>query len=230
MMAIVKILINPWDKKGKIFWISNYCGSNTVRCPSVGTFIYNNTIYLNDSLNPEIYFWPNVGDVYIYNNLIEVSQNGEIIPTLIENDLNELYIGNNLFYDSSRFDLDSDLENNAFYSDPILNSNYLGENNPDAYKSKKSPAIGNGFLINGSNDTINYLKNNGGLDYFGNSVSHNLHSNIGAYNGEESMNILTLKLDELKIFPSLTDDFVVYLLIIILDQLQQKFILWVVNI
>ena len=201
---------NPWDKKGKIFWISNYCGSNTVRCPSVGTFIYNNTIYLNDSLNPEIYFWPNVGDVYIYNNLIEVSQNGEIIPTLIENDLNELYIGNNLFYDSSRFDLDSDLENNAFYSDPmLLNSNYLGENNPDAYKiQNKSPAIGNGFLINGSNDTINYLKNNGGLDYFGNSVSHNVPSNIGAYNGEESMNILTLKLDELKIFPSLTDDFV----------------------
>jgi hypothetical protein len=161
-------------------------------------------------LNPEIYFWPNVGDVYIYNNLIEVSQNGEIIPTLIENDLNELYIGNNLFFDSSRFDLDSDLENNAFYSNPmLLNSNYLGENNPYAYKiQNKSPAIGNGFLINGSNDTINYLKNNGGLDYFGNSVSHNLPSNIGAYNGEESMNILTLKLDELKIFPSLTDDYV----------------------
>ena len=152
-------------------------------------------------MNPEIYFWPNVGDVYIYNNLIEVSQNGEIIPTLIENDLNELYIGNNLFFDSSRFDLDSDLENNAFYSNPmLLNSNYLGENNPDAYKiQNKSPAIGNGFLINGSNDTINYLKNNGGLDYFGNSVSHNLPSNIGAYNGEESMNILTIKLDELKI-------------------------------
>ena len=200
----------PWNKKGKIFWISNYCGNNTVRCPSVGTFIYNNTIFLNDSLNPEIYFWPNVGDVHIYNNLIEVSQNGEVIPTLIENDLNELYISNNIFYDSSRFDLDSDLENNALYANPmLLNSNYLGENNPEEYKiQNNSPAIGNGFLINGSNDTLDYLKHNGGLDYFGNSVSHNYPSNIGAFNGEQSTNILTLKLEELKIFPSITNDYV----------------------
>ncbi len=201
---------NPWDKKGKIFWISNYCGSNAVRCPSVGTFIYNNTIYINDSLNPEIYFWPNVGDVYVYNNLIEVGQNGEVIATLIEDSLNELNIRNNLFYSPSRFDLDSDLENEAFYSNPmLLNSNYLGENNPEAYKiQNNSPAIGNGFLINGSNDTTNYLKHNGGLDYFGNSVSHYLPSNIGAFNGEVSTNILTLKLDELTLFPSLTDDYV----------------------
>ncbi len=199
-----------WNKKGKIFWISNYCGNNLVRCPSVGTFIYNNTIYLNDSLNPEIYFWPNIGDVHIYNNLIEVSQNGEIIPTLLENDLNELYISNNLFYDSSRFDLDSDLENNALYANPMLfNSNYLGENNPEAYKiQNNSPAVGNGFLINGSNDTLNYLKHNGGLDYFGNSVSHIYPSNIGAFNGEESTDLLVSKFDELKFYPSITNDFV----------------------
>tara|TARA_B100000497_G_C7688753_1_gene418073 strand:+ start:534 stop:2783 length:2250 start_codon:yes stop_codon:yes gene_type:complete len=200
----------PWNKKGKIFWISNYCGSNIVRCPSVGTFIYNNTIYLNDTLNPEIYIWPNVGDVFIYNNLIEVSQNGEIIPTLIENDLNELYIGHNLFYNSSRIDLDSDLENNAFYENPMLiNSDYLGENNPEAYQiQNNSPAVENGHLINGSNDTINYNKHNGGRDYFGNSVSHDFPSNIGAFNGKESTDILTLKEDQLKIYPSVTFDYV----------------------
>ena len=175
----------PWNKKGKIFWVSNYCGSNTIRCPSSGTFIYNNTIFVNDSLNPEIYFWPDVGDVHVYNNLIVVSQAGETISTLIENDLNELYISHNLFYDSSRINLDSDLENNALYEDPmLLNSFYMGENNPQAYQIQNgSPAIGNGFLINGSNDSINYLQHNGGLDYFGNIVSHNFPSNIGAFNG-----------------------------------------------
>ena len=200
----------PWNKKGKIFWISNYCGNNTVRCPSVGTFIYNNTIYLNETLNPEIYFWPNIGDVYIYNNLIEVSQNGEIIATLIENDLNELYISHNLFYNSSRIDLDSDLENNAFYENPmLLNLNYLGENNPEAYQiQNNSPAIGNGFLINGSNDTINYINHNGGRDYFGNNVSHDFPSNIGAYNGDESVDILLSKEDQLEIYPSVTFDYV----------------------
>jgi hypothetical protein len=178
----------PWNKKGKIFWVSNYCGSNTIRCPSTGTFMYNNTIFVNDSLNPEIYFWPDVGDVHVYNNLVVVSQDGETISTLIENDLNELYISHNLFYDSSRIDLDSDFENNALYGDPLLlNLTYLGENNPEAYQIHNgSPAIGSGFLINGSNDTTNYLEHNGGLDYFGNSVSHNFPSNIGAFNGAGS--------------------------------------------
>ena len=140
---------NYWDKKGKIFWISNYCGSNTVRCPSVGTFIYNNTIYLNDSLNPEIYFWPNVGDVHILIIFIEVSQNGEIIPMLIiEIDLTNFILATIFFYDSLRFDLDSDLENNAFYSNPmLLKSNYLGEHTLNLTKSFNSPAIGNGFLF-----------------------------------------------------------------------------------
>ena len=200
----------PWNKKGKIFWVSSYCGSNTIRCSNTGTFIYNNTVFVNDTLNPEIYFWPDVGDVHVYNNLIVVSQDGEIIPTLIENDLNELYISHNLFYDSSRIDLDSDLENNAFYEDPLLlNSNYLGENDSEAYQiQNNSPAFESGFLINGSNDTTNYLQHNGGLDYFGNSVSHNFPSNIGAYNGAGSMNILAINVDDLKLYPSITNDYV----------------------
>ena len=116
----------PWNKKGKIFWVSNFCGQNPIRCPNTGTFIYNNTIFLNDTLNPEIYFWPDVGDVHVYNNLIVVGQNGDIIPTLLDNDPNELYISHNLIYDSSRIDLDSNLENNALYGDPLLlNSVYL---------------------------------------------------------------------------------------------------------
>ena len=40
----------------------------------------------------------------------------------------------------------------------------MGQNNPQAYQIQNgSPAIGSGFLINGSNDSINYLQHNGGL-------------------------------------------------------------------
>ena len=200
----------PWNKKGKIFWVSNFCGQNPIRCPSIGTFIYNNTVFVNDTLNPEIYFWPNVGDVHLYNNLIAVGQNGQTIPTLLENDPNDLYISHNLFYDSSRIDMDSNLENNALYGDPLLlNSVYLGTNNPAAYQiQNNSPAIGNGFLINGSTDSTNYLEHNGGLDYFGNSVSHHFPSNIGAFNGSGSMDILEIKEDDIKLYPSVTDDYV----------------------
>ncbi len=200
----------PWDKKGKIFWVSNFCGQGPVRCPSVRTFIYNNTVFVNDTLNPEIYFWPDIGDVHVYNNLIVVGQNGDIIPTLIENDFNDLYVSHNLFYDSSRIDLDSDLENNAIYGDPLLlNTVYFGEDNPLAYQiQNNSLAINNGFLINGSTDSTNYLEHNGGLDYFGNSVSHNLASNIGAFNGTGTVDILEVKIDDIKLHPSVTHDFV----------------------
>ena len=58
----------PWDKKGKIFWVSNFCGQNPIRCPNVGTFIYNNTVFVSDTLNPEIYFWPNIGDCLLYTS------------------------------------------------------------------------------------------------------------------------------------------------------------------
>ena len=165
---------------------------------------------MNDTLSPEIYFWPYVGDVHVYNNLIVVGQDGQIIPTLLENNLNDFYISHNLFYDSSRINLDSDLKNNALYGDPfLLNSVYSGEDNPTAYQIKNnSPAIGSGFLINGSADTTKYLEHNGGLDYFGNTVSHHFPSNIGAFNSSGPMDILSINIDDIKISPSITDDYI----------------------
>ena len=134
-------------------------------------------------------------DVHVYNNLIIVGEFGNVIPTLLENELNQLYVSHNVFYDSSRIDLDTDLLNNAFFYDPLIfNSDYYGENNPESYKiQNNSPAVGAGYLINGSLDTTDYIHNNGGFDYFGNHVSHETESNIGAFNGKGSMNILTSK-------------------------------------
>ena len=43
------------------------------------------------------------------------------------------------------------------------------------------------------------------MDYFGNSVSHNLPSNIGAYNGSGAMNILEINKDKIKLYPSVTE-------------------------
>ena len=91
----------------------------------------------------------------------------------------------------------------------LINSIYLGENDPEAYKiQNNSPAIGSGFLINGSTDTTNYLEHNGGLDYFGNSVSHHIPSNIGAFNGSGPVDILSINVNDIKIWPSVTDNYV----------------------
>ena len=199
---------SSWDKKGKIFWISNFCGSGP-RCPNVGSFIYNNTIFVNDSLNPEIYFWPNIGDVHLYNNLIYVGSYGNKIPTLLQNTLNILNISHNIFYDSSRLDLDSDLMNNAIFENPqLVNSFNQGVNNPLFYKIQNSSiAIGNGKLISGSNDSTNYLNNNGGKDYFGNLVSNSLLPNIGAYSGESLSDYNSLKEQLIYAYPTATIDY-----------------------
>ena len=193
--------------------------------PKYWNFYLYNTVFVSDTLNPEIYFWPDIGDIHVYNNLIVVGQNGEIIPTLIEDNLNELNISHNLFYDSSRINLDSSLENNAVYGDPLLlNSFVMGTNNPLSYQiQNNSPAIGSGFLINGSTDTTKYLEHNGGLDYFGNSVSHYFPSNIGAYNGSGSANILAVKIDDIKLYPSVTYDVQVFLSKIIQGRSRQRF-------
>ena len=61
-------------------------------------------------------------------------------------------------------------------------------------------------MINGSLDTTDYIHNNGGFDYFGNHVSHETESNIGAFNGIGSMNILTTKNGDLNLYPSITRD------------------------
>ena len=161
------------------------------------------------SLNPEIYFWPNIGDVHVYNNLIYVGSYGNKIPTLLQNTSNILNISHNIFYDSSRLDLDSDLMNNAIFENPqLVNSFNQGVNNPLFYKIQNSSiAIGNGKLISGSNDSTNYLNNNGGKDYFGNLVSNSLLPNIGAYNGESPSGYNTLKEQLIYAYPTATIDY-----------------------
>ena len=174
-----------WDKKGKIFWVGNYCGSATVRCPSTETFIYNNTVFVTDTLNPEIYFWPNVGDVHCWNNLIVATTAGSTIPTWIRNEDNVLDISHNLFSDSARFDLDEDLLVQALFSDPeFLDSGTDGVQDPSVYAvQNQSIVIGAGRWIGGSDDPADYLHHNGGRDFFGYPVSHVDAPNIGAYNG-----------------------------------------------
>ena len=175
----------PWAKRGKIFWLSNYCGSPTIRCPSIGTFVYNNTVFLTDTVAPEIYVWPNVGDIHIWNNLGFATAWGDTIHTLIRNEQNEIDISHNLFFNPVRFDLDLDLSDAAIFEPPNLLLPLLaGSSNPEMYQlTPTSAAMGAGRIIAGSDDTWCFLENNGGQDFFGNPVSPNGIPNIGAFGG-----------------------------------------------
>ena len=59
----------------------------------------------------------------------------------------------------------------------------MGVDDPSMYQLQShSPIIGMGKLISGSTDTLNFMQNNGGMDYFGNFVSSTDPPNIGASN------------------------------------------------
>ena len=171
-----------WNKKGKIFWVSTFCGG-TVRCPSQGTFFYNNTIYVDSTLNPEIYVWPEAGDIHILNNLIRMDADGETLHSLLESTDNEYEISSNLFYPASRIDLDPFLNENALMVNPLFletSASIPVQSALNFQLQPGSPAIGEGTLIAGSGNPLDFLANNGGRDFFGQPVSPNAQPSIGA--------------------------------------------------
>ena len=89
-----------------------------------------------------------------------------------------------MFFGNLVIDGDSDYEHNGteLFSNPLL-VNPGGATANDYKLQSSSSALKSGFIINGSSDIKNYIQNNGGRDYFGNSVSNDSKPNIGAYNG-----------------------------------------------
>ena len=169
-----------WNKKGKIFWVSTFCGGS-VRCPSEGTFFYNNTIYVDSTLNPEIYVWPEAGDIHMLNNLVCMDAAGATLQSLLESTDNEFVINRNLFYPASRIDLHPFLAENALTVNPLFHEASVPMQSALNFQLQPgSPAIEEGILISGSDDALDFLANNGGRDFFGQPVSPSLQPSIGA--------------------------------------------------
>ena len=169
-----------WNKKGKVFWVSTFCGGS-VRCPSEGTFFYNNTIYVDSTLNPEIYVWPEAGDIHMLNNLVRMDAAGATLQSLLESTDNEFVISRNLFYPASRIDLHPFLAENALTVDPLFHEASVPMQSALNFQLQPgSPAIEEGILISGSDDPLDFLANNGGRDFFGQPVSPSLQPSIGA--------------------------------------------------
>ena len=59
-------------QEGKTLWLSGYQGNNQKRKGPVNTYIYNNTIYADASLNPKIAFDNTSRDVLIANNIFYI--------------------------------------------------------------------------------------------------------------------------------------------------------------
>ena len=169
----------PWNKKGKIFWVSTFCGG-AVRCPSVGTFFYNNTVYVDSTLNPEIYVWPEAGDVHILNNLICLAPDGETL-SFLENQDNQ-YSWNQFVLPASRLNwMRTSRKEHCLWIRFVPNSAMIPLQSALNFQLQaSSPALASGTLISGSDNPLDFLSNNGGRDFFGQPVSDALSPSIGA--------------------------------------------------
>lgn len=175
---------------GKIFWVSDFAGSNTRKIGSKNNFIYNNTVFVpstnpvtNSPMTPDVLIRENTEDTFVYNNLIYIDS-GASLSILTNNDSDLNFFRNNLYFGSVNIDPNTAFQHHSseIFVDPKLIN--PGSSDPNDYKLQAdSPAIGKGILINGSTNTSNFIQNNGGKDYFGNSVSNSEKPNIGAYNG-----------------------------------------------
>lgn len=81
-------------------WLSGYVGKDKTPVPSDSSYVYNNTIYLDDAkCKPDIEIFAK--NTFIYNNIFHVSGGAQIGSGGVEIDIqpgSELHVGNNLFH------------------------------------------------------------------------------------------------------------------------------------
>ncbi|NQU54556.1 MAG: right-handed parallel beta-helix repeat-containing protein [Bacteroidetes bacterium] len=179
-----------WRKRGnrfgQIFWLAGWSGDPQNPIGSDSIFVYNNSVYVRDSISPGIWIEEVSKNARIYNNIINVTN--EFGPVMIKNDASFNDFDYNIWYGNIPV---TDENGNAYRGSNALTSNpmYKDEIVVDSsgfILQSGSPALGAGKLIynSGVSYTFDYYDNHGGLDFYRNSVSNTSPPNIGAYNGE----------------------------------------------
>jgi hypothetical protein len=170
---------------GRIFWVGGWSGTVNQPAASDSVFIYNNSVYVRDSIAPRIWIEGVTKNTRIYNNIVYVAN--EFSDVFIKNDPSLNDFSNNIWFGNIA-NRDTDGEAYQGASDAHADPRYekAPPNNwEDIRLLAGSPAIGTGKLI--YDPTVSHpfdgFSNHGGRDFFGQWVSTTEPSNIGAYNG-----------------------------------------------
>ncbi len=172
------------NRHGQIFWLAGWSGDPQNPIGSDSIFIYNNSIYVRDTIAPGIWIEEVSKKARIYNNIIYVAN--QFGPVVIRNNRSL----NNFDYNIWRGEiarLDEDGEpyqgQNAKFYNPLFTDEIIAD--PSGFVLQdESPAIGTGKLIYNPfhNGEFDYFYTHGGEDYYGNPVSFTETPNIGAIN------------------------------------------------
>ena len=195
-------IADGWRKRGSqtgnVFWIAGWSGDPQNPVGSDSVFIYNNSVYVPDTIAPGILFETVTKNARIYNNIVNVSnQFGSI---RIKNNASYNDFDYNIWYGNIP-DVDEDGETyrgaNALTLDPLYTDDIVTDSMGFMLQSS-SPAIGSGKLIfdESVNHAFDGYDNNGGRDYFGKAVSNSQAPNRGADNSDA----IVVKLFDIHLF------------------------------
>ncbi|MDT8432712.1 MAG: hypothetical protein RQ746_14410 [Bacteroidales bacterium] len=176
------------DNKGNSIWISTYAGA-TNRVPSDSNYIYNNTIYLDRALSPDIAI--DGKNTFIHNNIFATSGAGILGETVSVTTApgGNLHMSGNLFFGNVNEDFTS-LDAAPLFGDPLFAG--PGTAVPEAFRLEEgSPARGSGITFSepvfpmAGKGIFSQVQPVPDTDMFGNAVDLSGSSpNIGADNGD----------------------------------------------
>ena len=179
------------ENKGNSLWVSDYAGSGTGGIKSDKNYIYNNTIYVDKNISPDIYITGK--NTFVYNNIFYTSGAAIIgqvteVNTAVGSSLN---VSNNLFYGTVSYQF-TVLDHSSVEGDPLLSS--PGALSSEGYRlSDGSIAINAGLSFQepvfpqAGKGIFSDIPPVPAEDHFGNIISiGSLAPNIGAYAGNVS--------------------------------------------
>lgn len=180
------------DYRGNSIWISRFAGRNdegVTNIPSDSTYIYNNTIYVEDTLTPGVEMKGK--NTFIYNNIFYAAGNSTIGDPLDiwAYDDAEIKISNNLYYGEVN-SLFTGFDDNPLYGDPILanpglrdTSGYTLESGSLAFDTAVS--FNEPVFQMAGRGIFSHVSGIADKDLFGNPVNILYEKfNVGAYNGK----------------------------------------------
>lgn len=168
---------------GRTYNVSSYCGVNNGACPSVGSFIYNNTIFIGDTIHPEIRIKPNIGELHCYNNLLFCAPDGEALSCIVDVETNDLNFSHNLYFDSNRMNLTDAIVPNAIFTNPMLtDQDNLGSANPLGYRiGLNSPAFQSGLFPSDLLAPNSFFDHDSVAGFFGDGMDFVSQPSIGVH-------------------------------------------------
>jgi hypothetical protein len=170
---------------GRIFWVGGWSGTANQPAASDSVFIYNNSVYVRDSIAPRIWIEGVTKNTRIYNNIVYVAN--EFSDVFIKNDPSLNDFSHNIWFGNIAT---RDTDGEAYQGANDAHADPRYEKTPpndweDIHLLAVSPAIGTGKLVYDPSVSHPFdgFSNHGGRDFYGHWVSRTVPSNIGAYNG-----------------------------------------------